>query len=375
MHIAFGRLIARLFIALLVSGAVMLLSASEPGAQSSSAPPLKKIRYATGSPVINVAYPWMTLPIVLGYWKQEGYDVEIVGLQGGTAAVQQAVAGNVQILQANSGTLVQANVTANTRFRAIMLNTVNDWSVVALEDGPIHDFKDFKGKSIGVPTLATGGVPLLKEYLQQSGLTPDDDVKIVAVGFGAQAFEALVSNRVQGLMFFQAQIAGFENLGGKFRYFHGDDWRTQPDFTMATLQKTVDSDPDMLVAIVRGSAKATLFAMTNPDCARRLHWARWPDTKPSGSTDEATLAKWDLHNLEAQEASMKEAFALSGGKLWGLYTAPEIGDLQHWMLQAKLIDHELPPASYIVDIPNFFEKVNDFDHAAVIQQAEKCVVD
>jgi NitT/TauT family transport system substrate-binding protein len=131
----------------------------------------------------------------------------------------------------------------------------------------------------------------------------------------------------------------------------------------------------MVISIVRGSAKATLFAITNPDCARKLHWARWPDTKPSGSTDEATLVKWDLHNLEAQEASMKEAFALSGGKLWGLYTPSEMGQLQHWMLQAKLIDHELPAASYIVDIPGFFEKVNDFDHAAVIRQAERCVVD
>jgi NitT/TauT family transport system substrate-binding protein len=367
-----GVLIAVAALFLLATTALLVTTAT---AQSAGNAPLKKVRYATGSPVINVAYPWITLPIVLGYWKQEGYDVDVVGLQGGTAAVQQAVAGNVQILQANSSTLVQANVTNNTQFRAVMLNTVNDWSVVALDDGPIHDFKDFKGKSIGVPTLATGGIPLLREYLLQNGMTPGDDVKIVAVGFGGLALEALRSNKVQGLMFFQAQIAGFENLGGKFRYFHGHDWHTQPDFAMAVLQKTIDTDPDMVVGIVRGSAKATLFAMTNPECARKLHWARWPDTKASGSTDEATLIKWDLHNLMAQEVSMKEAYEVSGGKLWGLYTPAEMGQLQDWMLGAKLIDHELPNASYIVNIPNFFERVNDFDHAAVIKQAEACVVE
>ena len=38
------------------------------------------------------------------------------------------------------------------------------------------------------------------------------------------------------------------------------------------------------------TAKATIFAWANPDCARRMHWARWPNTKPSG-VDDATAAR------------------------------------------------------------------------------------
>lgn len=336
--------------------------------------PLKKIRYATGSTVVNIAYPWMRMPLALKYWRDAGYDVEIVPLGGALQAIQQMVAGNVDIVQLNSTNLVQGNVSNGLQMRALMLNTVNDWSLGVPADSPIKTVRDFKGKTIGVPNLATGGMPLLRLYLQQNGLDPDNDVSIVPIGFGPQALQAVRSGRVQGAMFFQAAFASFENLGVPFRYFHAADWRQQPDFAMATLQKTIDADPAMIKAIVKGAVEATVFAMANPDCVRKLQWANWPDTKPSGAPDEATQIKWDLNNLHAQETSMQEAFELSGGKNWGAYTVDEMDRLQSFMLQTKMIDKRLPNASYIVNIPGFFDAVNAFDHAAVVHQAETCTM-
>ena len=31
-------------------------------------------------------------------------------------------------------------------------------------------------------------------------------------------------------------------------------------------------------------------------------------------------------------------------------------------------------ANYLIGIPNFFEKVNDFDHVAIVKQAQKCKI-
>ena len=109
----------------------------------------------------------------------------------------------------------------------------------------------------------------------------------MAVGLGAPPVDALRTNKVQALLFWASAQATFENAGLKLRYLIGPDWRTYPDFTFSTLQKTIDSDPAMVEAIARGAAKATIFAWTNPDCARRIHWSRYPNTKPSG-VDEAT---------------------------------------------------------------------------------------
>jgi len=60
---------------------------------------------------------------------------------------------------------------------------------------------------------------------------------------------------------------------------------------MVALQSTIDRDPKMIEAVVRGSAKASLFALTNPDCARQVQWKHYPSTKPTGA-EEATLIKW-----------------------------------------------------------------------------------
>ncbi len=354
-------------------GAVAALCtlATVPAAHAQTA---KTVRIGVGTRVVSDAYPWLTMPNALSYWKQEGLSVDVTAVGGSLEAVQQLVSGNVDFVQINSAIIVQANVTNNIPLRAVMLNTVNDWSIVVPEDGPVKTIADLKGKAIGVPALSTGGMPLLLTLLQSQGLQADKDVDIIPVGYGPPAYQALKTDKVQGLMFFQAAIAGFENAGGKFRYFHGDDWRKQPDFALVTLQKTIDQDPAMIEALVRGAAKASVFSMANPDCVRREQWAHWPDTKPSGSTDEAVLARWDMNNMSAQLNSMRDALALSGSKLWGRYTAEEAGVLQDFMLASKQIAKTMPPATYVAAIPDLFEKANAFDPAPVVADAKACKV-
>ena len=63
-----------------------------------------------------------------------------------------------------------------------------------LEDGPIKDVKDLKGKTVGVFSLATGGIAFMKSYMRANGMDPDKDIQLVAVGLGAPPIEALRTN-------------------------------------------------------------------------------------------------------------------------------------------------------------------------------------
>jgi NitT/TauT family transport system substrate-binding protein len=335
--------------------------------------PLKKVRIAVGTTNLNVGYPWLTLPLSLDYWRQDGYDVEVLPVGASLQALQQMVAGNAEFAQLNSSVVIQANVMNGIPARVVMNNGVIDWSLSVLDDGPIKKVQDLKGKTIGVFSLATGGIAFMKSYLRQNGMDPDKDVNLVAVGLGAPPVEALRTNKVQALLFWASAQATFENAGLKLRYLLGSDWRAFPDFTLSTLQKTIDSDPAMVEAIARGAAKASVFVFANPDCARRLHWARFPNTKPSGA-DEATLIKWDLNNQKAQLDSMKDAFEMNGGKLWGNASAEAYGRIQNFMLEAKLIDKTIPPATYLIGIPNFWQRINNFDAEAIRRQAANCAV-
>lgn len=333
--------------------------------------PLKKVTIAVGSQVLNVTYPWLMLPNVLGYWRSEGYDVTVVGVSGSAQGLQQLASGGIAFAQLNSTGLIQINTDNDLPVRGIMGNGVIDWGLAVNDDSPVKSVKDLKGKRIGIVSLATGGVPLLKGMLRSNGLNPDTDVQIIATGAGAPALDALKNDRVQALMFWQSAITGFENAGAKVRVFRNPTWRELPDFTLATLQKTIDSDPAMVESIARGAAKATLYAQTNPACARQIHWARYPSTKPTGA-DPETLARWDDALLKAQLETMSDAFKMNGGKLIGAMDVAAYGRFQDFMFEEKLIKKKLPPQTFLINKPGFAEAINRFDHAAVIADAKAC---
>jgi len=341
------------------------------GAEAQSAKPLKPVTIALGTTVVNVTYPFLTLPIALGYWKDEGYDVKIVTTGGSLQGIQQMMAGGVDFAEVNSTGLIQANTDNDVPVRGIMGTGVIDWGVGVMQDGPIKSVADLKGKKIGIFSLGTGGVPLLKGYLRSNGINPDTDVQIIATGAGAPALEALRSDRVQALMFWGSALVGFQNGGLKLRVLYDPAWRALPDFTFATMQKTIDSDPAMVEAISRGAAKATLYAQTNPDCARQIHWKYFPSSKPTGA-DEATLVKWDQALLQAQLDSMTAAQKMNGASLIGSMSPAAYGRMQDFMNKDGLLKKTVPPESMLYLKPGFVEAINRFDHDAVVAAAKAC---
>jgi NitT/TauT family transport system substrate-binding protein len=335
--------------------------------------PLKKVRIAIGTPVLNVSYPWLTMPLALNYWKDEGYDVEVVTVAGSLQGLQQMAAGGVEFATLNSTGLIQANTENNLPVRGIMGLGVIDWGVAVLDEGPIKSVADFKGKKIGIVSLATGGVPLLKGLLSANGLTMNSDVQVIATGGGAPALDALKNDRVQGLMFWDAALTGFNNAGTKTRVFRDPKWRAMPDFTMATMQKAIDTDLPMVEAISRGAAKALAYSFANPECVRQLHWKTFPSTKPTGA-DNATLEKWDLALLNSQLSTLRDGYAMNGGKLFGAINEKAYSDFEDFMFESGLITKKLPVKGMMIDKPGFVEAINKFDRAAIEAAAKACKI-
>ena len=339
-----------------------------------SGKPLKKVTIAAGTQVLNIAYPWLMMPQALNYWRDEGYDVQVLAGQSSLQSIQLLVANSADFAQVNSGPLVQATVMNQVPLRTVMVNGVVDWSLVVPGASAVKTVTDFRGKAIGVSTLGTGGVALLQAYLRNNGVNPDGEVQIIPVGFGPLALQALRSDKVQGLMYWASAIASFENAGEKLRYFISPEWRKYPDFSLVTLQSTIAKDPAMVEAVVRGAAKASAFSVANPDCVRQLQWKHWPASKPTGA-DEATLVKRELHYLNAQIDSMKKALELGGGKLWGRTTGADFAPFEAFLLSSKIIDKKMSNAdSYVISVPGFFERANEFDRAAIAAQARACAI-
>jgi NitT/TauT family transport system substrate-binding protein len=341
------------------------------GGEASARPPLQKVRIVVGgTTILNITYPWLNLPIALGYWKDEGYDVEVFGLAPTVQPLPLLVSGQAEFVQTGSSDIIQANLIGKQPVRVAMQNTSIDWAIGVPPGSEIRTLQDLKGKNLGVLSLATGGINFLKTYMVQSGMDPEKDISLIAVGFGAPAINALTSGKVQGLFYWSAGLASFENAGLAMRYISAPDWRTYPDYSLAVMEETIEKDPKMVEAIIRGAAKATLFAMSNPDAVRRIQWKTFPDTKPTGNVDEATLVKWDLNNLRAELQCMKESFEMNGGKYYGNADPSGFDRLQVFMLATKQISETVPGETFLPKIPDFYSKVNNFDRGAVIATAQ-----
>ena len=353
-------------------GALLVVAALLATAGARAATGLPHVRLAVSTTVLNVGYPMLTLPLTLGYWKQEGYDVDLEPVGGSLQAVQQMVGGNVTFGEVNASAIIEANAKNDLPVRIAMNNGVIDWSVAVDANGPIRSARDLKGKTIGVFSLATGGIAYLDSFLRANGVDPDD-VDLVPLGLGAPPVQALRTGRVQGLLYWASAVASFQNAGLNLRKLVGADWRSYPDYSLAVMQSTVTRNPEMVIAIARGIAEATVFALANPDCARRLQWAAYPATKPSGA-DAATLVRWDMNTLQAQLTTLAEAFKISGGKLWG-YADPALYDkLVRFLVETKQIASPVPASTLIVKIPDYFAKVNDFDVKAIQNSAVACKI-
>jgi NitT/TauT family transport system substrate-binding protein len=351
--------------------AIESLATASPAAAQNQAG-LKKVRIVVASTVLGVTYPWLNLPGPLGYWKKEGYDVDVFPVGASLQVIQQMVGGNAEFGEINSSVLVQANVVNGIPARNVMMTKVIDTSIAVLKSSNIQSVKDLKGKTIGVFSLASGGIPLLKSYLAANGLDPQRDVSLIPIGLGAPVVDALKTDKVQALFYWGAANASFENAGLELRYLADPNWERIPDFSLVALEPTINADPKMVIGIARGIAKASLFAVTNPDCVRKVQWESYPKTKPTGA-DDATLAQWDLRSLNAQLDTIKLAYDL-GGKMWGPGTPADYARMQDFMFDTKQIEKKVDPDVLINRIPNFAQQVNDFDHETIIQQAKTCTV-
>jgi NitT/TauT family transport system substrate-binding protein len=339
-------------------------------ATTASAQAPRKVVIAAGTQVLNSSYPYLMMPLALGYWKEEGLDVEVIPAGGSAQSIQQVLGKSADFAEVNSSSFLEA-VAKGAPVRAAMANTTVDWSLVAPTAGPVKSIADFKGKSIGVSSLGTGGIPLLKAYLRANGLDPDKDVSLQPVGFGAMALQALNAGRVDGLMYWASAVASFESAGANLRYFRAPEWKTYADFSLVTSEATLSGDPKLVEAVVRGMAKASYFTVSNPECARRMFWKQFPQLKGAGA-DDAAKAAFDLKQIQTGVKSMEEVRELGGGKGWAVAPAAGYDRIQQFMVANKVIEKATPAASLVATPAAVLDKANSFDHERVRQAALKC---
>lgn len=254
-------------------GSIILARQSDAGTPS-------KIRFAGSAAVARADQGFMFAGIPTGIYKSLGVEADFITVAGSAASIQLLVADRAQLAHVGMLELLTAKRTnPNLPVQAVYLQDIGSaYEIVVPEDSAIKSVAELKGKKIGLISLASGAIPVVKAMLHQANIDPDS-VEMLPVGTGAQALAALKSDRVQALSLFRGSHAAIENLGVKLRYFTP----SVPSSVLAASTNQIERDRDGLVRALQGVVMNTVYLQTNPAAGVRAFYAMFG--KPSG--DEA----------------------------------------------------------------------------------------
>lgn len=329
-------------------------------------PPLKvTVLVGTNVPVAALA-PQTSIANVLGYWKAENLEVEVkTGLQGDAQVVQ--------LLGTNQGTVgvVDPPTLMNAREKGVPLKSVYIYvrqpfnAIYVLDSSPLKTVSDLKGKILGSYNTAGGALYESTYILRSVGLTIGTDVQFVNIGFNAATIDALKTGKADAYTVTEPDV--LEQIGNvKFRKLDDPTSKDRFGFVWVFPEQFIKENPDAVVGIMRGVAKATLFAVTNPTAAVQAHWKAFPASKPTG-VDDATALAQGVAGVQGRYAKYRLGDAT---EKWG--TIPN--EAARWQVMIDLAKAggaiTQTPTVASLHTSEFITKINDFDSAKVIDQAK-----
>ena len=328
--------------------------------------PLKKVVFAVTTKDISVGHSaHSSLPQVLGYWKEEGLDVTGTSVEGSAAGMQQLAAGNLQVVSLGPEEIVIGRE-KGVKIKGFYVQARETiYRLVVPADSPLQKVADLKGKTIGVPSLASGSVPFAKALVASAGIDPEKDVKILAVGVGAPGRLALQQKQVDCLALWDTLQASIENSGMQLRRLDLPMVQEMLGQTLAARDDQVTENAAILVGFARGVAKATVFGLANPEAAVRIHWKMYPETKPQ-TGDEAKALKDALNVFNAR--FMLQRVDNRPDTRFGIGTLAQWEKLKSIFKDQKFIEGTVPAADLYSAA--LVDQINKFDRAAIVAQAK-----
>lgn len=345
-----------------LAAAVALVSLLLPAA----APAQTKMKVATCARTLSagVASPF-AVATKMGWFKQEGIDVEVIPLPGSTDCVKNVATKEMLVSLPSVEPLAigrPQGVKAKLFYTAY---ETNGYGLAVPVDSPIKTAAELKGKTIGVTNMASAGVIIARAQVAAAGLNPDTDVTIVVAGEGAQPAAMIRNKQVDALSQFDTQYALIENAGVKMRYLDRKAIEKFPGNGFLALEESLKSRRKDLVALGRAYAKGTIFTINNPEAAVRIVYEIFPATKPTGK-DEATAVRDDVKVLEARIPHF--LLEPAGVTKWGENSEVNYRDYVEFLLKWGVIKQKVDTPDLITN--ELIGEINQMDVAKVVAEAK-----
>ncbi len=343
------------------------LAALTAGAAGAAERPLQKVRLAVAAGGPSPFLAFATVPQGMGYYREEGLDVQVLFLSPGTGgSLGLAAAGSAEFGVSNPFSFLLAAAKGTDLDTITICTWTRDihWTMVVPAESPVKDLRELKGKKIGILSRGDSNYIGAQAMLREVGLDPDKDVAFVTLGAGGPAASAIRRGEVDVLAYWDAQVAALENIGLKFRYLPlTPTVKEIMGSGIAVRRDYFKEHRDVAIGVCRAINKGIVFTLENPEAAARVHFKLYPESKPKGKTDEEALRE-AVHLIKARS----NKFAKEPVKFpkYG-YNYPK-----GWEAYVKVLG--LDPQK-VGDVRRFYtndllDAINDFDEAAIRKQAD-----
>jgi NitT/TauT family transport system substrate-binding protein len=298
----------------------------------------------------------------MGWYKN--IKVQLVPIAGSTDCVKLVATGDVPYSLPSVEPLAPARVQGVKGKIFYTAYQGNIYGIAVPKESPIQSLKDLKGKKIGVASMSSGGVPVARGLLAMSGLDPETDAQIVVVGEAAQAAALLRSGQVAALSLYDTQYALVDSAGVQVRMLDSGPVARFPSNGFFALEETIGKQRAQALELVRGYAMGTVFALANPEAAVKIVFEVYPQTVPSGKSEEEGL-KSEVKTLLARAAHWK--LEAGGVKRWGESSVKDFDAYEDFLLKWKVIKQKVPATDLVTN--DLIDEVNRFDQKRIADDA------
>jgi ABC-type nitrate/sulfonate/bicarbonate transport system substrate-binding protein len=221
-----------------------------------SAEPLKQIYIMTSSMSEKI------LPYVigqrLGFYRQEGFDVDVV-LVRGSVAIQGVMAGSADYINHTS---IFPAIMRGIPLRMLLVDS--DKPTFYLVTSPkITSFKDLVGKTLAIDDFAGNAGLIARELLTKNGV-PVNEVKFRVLGPPPYRLQALLGDVVDGTLLNYVMSKQAQSKGYRIVAYSGD-FISEVGPNLATTQAKIENSPDEVYRVVKATLKGMLFMYQNAE--------------------------------------------------------------------------------------------------------------
>ncbi|HEY2987509.1 MAG TPA: ABC transporter substrate-binding protein [Candidatus Binatia bacterium] len=243
--------------------ALVILAALAPADLAVAQAPRRKL--VIGMPVTPPNLPHVGVYVAkeLGYFDEEGINVELVAFESGLQSLRGGIAGGLDIVGASSEPVITV-ISRGAKIRSIF-SYAHRLTVVMAAQENIRKPGDLRGKNLGIQEVGAFREVMTRAVLQSAGLTPQD-VNYISVS-SAGYIAALISDKIDTAVLHidQAYMAQTKKAS-----LHPlvPLWEVMPSYwygTFSANEELLRKEPDLFARAVAAIMKAHRFMYRNKE--------------------------------------------------------------------------------------------------------------